>query len=183
MRVILIAGSNRKKSSSTQLCRYIEKELAAYSCQTELFELYQRPIPIYSPEEEEQEQHPNAQALKQAMLAADAVVLASGEYHGGMTGALKNALDYLGFEHFDSKLVLAVSASGGAVGVSTLQQIQTTVRYVHGINCPEWISIGGANRAFLPSGVPEQAQVKERVKRVVRYFVDTAKVMHAAKNR
>lgn len=183
MRVILIAGSNRRDSSSTQLTRYIETELISLGCQTELFELYQRPLPIYSPEEEEQDQHSHAQALKEAMLAADAVVLASGEYHGGMTGALKNALDYLGFEHFDSKLVLAASASGGAVGVSTLQQIQTTVRYLHGINCPEWISIGGASRAFLPDGEPEQAQVKERVKRVARYFVETAKVMHAAKNR
>jgi azobenzene reductase len=176
MKVVLIAGSNRRLSASTKMCRYIEQELQALGCTTELYDLYSRPLPIYSPDEDEiKDSH--VLALKQAMFEAEAVVLATGEYHGGMTGALKNALDYLGFEHFDSKMVLAVSASGGAVGISALQQIQTTVRYVHGINCPEWISIGGSNRSFLPDGEPESAPVKERVKRVVRYFAETARLL------
>jgi NAD(P)H-dependent FMN reductase len=93
---------------------------------------------------------------------------------------LKNALDFLGFDQFDSKAVLAVSSSGGAVGVSPLTHLQTIVRNLHGVNCPEWISIGGENRGFTPDGEPENEKVKERVNKVLAYFVNLALTLRKA---
>jgi hypothetical protein len=80
----------------------------------------------------------------------------------------------LEFEHFDSKAVLSISSAGGAVGVSSLTQLQTMIRNVHGINCPEWISIGSDQRSFNEHGEPELPKVKQRTLRVVHSFLELA---------
>lgn len=172
MKIAIIAGSNRKGSTSTKLCRYIQTVAEQHGHDVVFIDLYTTPLPIYSPDEDST--HSHVQLLKNAAKEADAIVLSSPEYHGSISGVLKNAIDYLGFEHFDGKAVLSVSSTGGAVGVSTLQQLQTIVRNVHGINCPEWISIGGDNRKFTENGEPESENVRARVHRTVDYFLKLA---------
>ncbi|MFE5319083.1 NADPH-dependent FMN reductase [Paenibacillus sp. NPDC056579] len=169
MKITILAGSNRKQSTSTQLCRYIQTVLEGKECEVTLIDLNQSPVPIYSPDVEANDT--NLLFMKQQLKDADGIVLATPEYHGAPSGVLKNALDHVGFEQFDGKVVLSVSSTGGAVGVSSLQQLQTIVRNVHGINCPEWISIGGDQRVFTPEGEPADTKVKDRVHRTVNYFV------------
>ncbi|RKN85005.1 NADPH-dependent FMN reductase [Paenibacillus ginsengarvi] len=170
MKVAIIAGSNKQASTSTKLCRYIAKRLEDRDCSVTLFDLYSRPVPLFTPDNRNPPDA-NLAALKEAMLRADAIVLSTPDYHGSISGVLKNAIDHLGFDHFDGKVVLSVCSTGGAVGVSPLQQLQVMVRAVHGINCPEWISIGGENRQFDEDGEPVSAQVKDRAVRAVDYFL------------
>jgi NAD(P)H-dependent FMN reductase len=178
MKIMIIAGSNRTGATSTKLCRYISGILVEEGHDVSLFELLEKPVPFYS-KSPELEKDDNLRELKRTALEADAFVLASPEYHNAPTGLLKNALDHLGFDHFDSKVVLSVCSTGGAVGTSTLQQLQTIVRAVHGVNCPEWISIGGEQRAFDEQGVPIHAPVRDRVQRVVRYFTGMAQKLRS----
>lgn len=168
MKIAVVAGSNRKDSTSTTLCRYIVKELEGLGCTAILFDLHAKPLPFYSPDEEIRDA--NVVELLHTLREADGIVLATSEYHGSLTGVLKNALDFAGFDQFDGKVVLSVSSAGGAVGVSSLQHLQTIVRNVHGINCPEWISIGGAQREFTAEGEPKDPKTKERVLRTLSYF-------------
>ncbi|RAP75539.1 NADPH-dependent FMN reductase [Paenibacillus montanisoli] len=171
MRIAIIAGSNRAHSTSTMLSRYIGKVIESEGHEVTLFDLHVRPLPFYGSHEEAD---PQVAALKEAALHSDAIVLSTPEYHGSMSGVLKNALDFLGGDQFDSKAVLSVSSAGGAVGVSSLTQMQAIVRNMHGINCPEWISIGGASRQFDEDGTPSSADVKNRVHRTVPYFLKLA---------
>lgn len=93
---------------------------------------------------------------------------------------MKNALDYMGVEHFCNKVVLSVSSAGGAVGVSSLTHLQSIVRSVHGINCSEWICIGGAARQFTADGCPVHDQVVQRVQKTLDHFlklVETTRAM------
>ncbi|WJH34541.1 NAD(P)H-dependent oxidoreductase [Paenibacillus sp. CC-CFT747] len=173
MNIFILAGSNRKDATSTQICRYLEKELQARDCETVFFDLYEKPVSFYTPEGYP-EGDANLTEMKKAAAAADAIILATPEYHGGMSGVLKNALDHMGGAEFDSKAVLSVSSAGGAVGVSSLQQMQVLVRNVHGINSPEWISIGGDQREFDSSGEPASVAVKERAIRALNYFLQLA---------
>ncbi|WP_159881341.1 NADPH-dependent FMN reductase [Paenibacillus puerhi] len=169
MNIAIVAGSNRREATSTKLCRYIAEVLTSKGAQVELYDLYERPLPFYC-SDDEQVSEP-VEAWKACLNRADAIVLATPEYHGSLSGVLKNALDFAGFDQFDGKPVLSVSSAGGAVGVSSLQQLQTIVRNVHGINCPEWISIGGAQRQFTAEGEPEDAKTRERILRTVDYFI------------
>jgi len=177
MNVLIIAGSNRRNAASTRLCRYMEKLIREAGHAVRLFALYEHPLPLYSPETEDCAD-PHAIALKQAAREAEAFILATPEYHGTVSGVLKNALDYLGSDHFAGKTVLSCCSSGGAVGISSLQNLQTIVRNVHGVNCPEWISLGGENRKFTPDGEPENPKIRERVLRTVEIFLGMAEALN-----
>jgi azobenzene reductase len=170
MKIAIFTGSNRIHASSTKLCRYIEKEIIAQGHEVLFHDLYQKPIPFYSPDSS-MDTDSNLLEMKAKMLEADAIILATPDYHGSISGVLKNALDHLGFDHFDSKVVLSISSAGGAVGTSSLLQLQAMIRNVHGINCPEWISIGSDQRSFTESGEPESPKVRQRVAKVLNYFL------------
>ncbi|SDT13996.1 NAD(P)H-dependent FMN reductase [Paenibacillaceae bacterium GAS479] len=161
MKIAIIAGGNRKDSSSTQMLRYMEKALKEKGIQITFVDLYQHQLPLYSPDSSE----PSAQvdALVQAVSDADGIILGTPEYHGSFSGVLKNALDYLGAAQFEGKPVLVANASAGAVGVSSLTQLQTVVRNLHGINCTEWVSLGGDNRNFAEDGQPANDKTKQRI--------------------
>jgi NAD(P)H-dependent FMN reductase len=69
-------------------------------------------IPHFSPERERAEAPAAVAALRQAMQAADAVLIATPEYAGGMPGVLKNALDWLvGSGDLYDKQAVIVSAA------------------------------------------------------------------------
>jgi azobenzene reductase len=170
MNVVIIAGSNRKGATSTQLSRYIAAVLTSQGVKAEVYDLHKQPVPFYSPDEDHSGDA-NLRKLRSMLQQAHGIVLSTPEYHGSISGVLKNALDHLGSHEFSDKPVLSVSSAGGAVGVSSLQQLQTMVRNLHGINCPEWISIGGDQRQFSPNGEPANLNVRNRVSRVLTYFI------------
>jgi azobenzene reductase len=71
--------------------------------------------------------------------------------------------------------VLSVVSAGGAVGVSALQQLQSVVRSLHGINSPEWLSIGGAQRKWFEcEHDPYEGgqDIDDRIHRVVNSFLE-----------
>ncbi|MFB9326845.1 NADPH-dependent FMN reductase [Paenibacillus aurantiacus] len=174
MKIAIIAGSNRKNATSTHLSAYLARLIERNGFQATLFDLHEKPLPFFSPDEYGTT-HPQVVALKQTVLDADAVVLATPEYHGSISGVLKNALDFLSQDHFSGKPVLSVSSAGGAVGVSSLQQLQAIVRNLHGINAPEWLSIGGAQRRWFETATPDEYEVGheigDRIHRVLDHFL------------
>ncbi len=172
VRIVCIAGSNHADATSSKLVRYIAARLQGEDHEVEVVELHLLPLPWYNPDVNEE--NANVLRLKKAVKESDAIVLATPEYHGTLSGVLKNALDYLNFEYFNNKVVLSVSSAGGAVGVSSLTHLQTIVRNLHGINCPEWISIGGDQREFAADGVPAHDHVVQRVNKTLDYFLALA---------
>jgi NAD(P)H-dependent FMN reductase len=68
-------------------------------------------LPLFNPDLEERPTAPVA-ALRAAVARADALVIASPEYAHGVTGTIKNALDWLvSFEPFVHKPVALLNAS------------------------------------------------------------------------
>ncbi|EHB67044.1 MULTISPECIES: NADPH-dependent FMN reductase [Paenibacillus] len=175
MKIVIIAGSNRKEATSTILAKALQAQMNLGSVETELFNLYETPLPFYSPDEIFN-RHEGVRELQRLLMEADGIILTTPEYHGGMSGVLKNALDHMGQMHFSGKPVLSVSSAGGAVGVSSLQQMQATVRNLHGINSPEWISIGGSQRNLYESEAAEGTIVLDyRAKEALAIFMELVK--------
>src|SRR5438477_10122300 len=59
---------------------------------------------------------PDFEMLSRAVKESDGVILGTPEYHGSFSGVLKNALDLMGFEEFEGKMLGLVGVSGGAMG-------------------------------------------------------------------
>lgn len=177
MDIVIIAGSNRQDSVSSRIARRVEQEIQERGHRTFRFDLHSKPLPFYSPDDW-QSSHPGLAEFKQAAAQSDAIVLATPEYHGSFSGVLKNALDHLSQDHFRGKAVLVISAAGGPPGVSSLQQLQAIVRGLHGINSPEWISVGGGEASAWDgdSGGTSGpgAAIRQRIVRATDTFLELA---------
>lgn len=92
MRVVAIAGSLRKASYNKALLRAAQ-ELAPERLQIEIHDL--AGVPLYN-EDVEAEGVPQAVLdLRQAIAAADGLLIATPEYNHGVPGVMKNAFDWL----------------------------------------------------------------------------------------
>jgi chromate reductase, NAD(P)H dehydrogenase (quinone) len=109
MKILALSGSLRAASINSMLLRAIAR-LAPADIQVAVFDGLGA-LPLFNPDLEA-----NCPAtvvtLHQAVAAADALLFASPEYAHGVTGTLKNALDWLvGFEPFAAKIVAVLNTS------------------------------------------------------------------------
>ncbi|MGG1400947.1 NADPH-dependent FMN reductase [Bacillus salipaludis] len=132
MKVVIINGSPRKKGRTRIAARFIAKKYDA-----ELLDLSEVNIPLYNGEAEQAEL-PEVQQLKRMVKEADALILASPEYHSAMSGALKNALDFLSSEQFAQKPVaLLAVAGGGKGGINALNNMRMVARGLYANAIPK----------------------------------------------
>lgn len=110
MKITVISGTARKQGRTRIAASYITR-----TYQAELIDLSEFILPIFNGDEE-QNSLENVRKLKASVKEADAVVLLSPEYHSGMSGALKNALDFLSNEQFSGKPVALFACAGGGKG-------------------------------------------------------------------
>jgi hypothetical protein len=87
MKIVIITGSNRRNSASTRMARFVGERLKTGGHSVDLWDLYTKPLPFYDPDEEIEPE--SVVQLARAVTEADAVVLATPEYHGSLSGVLK----------------------------------------------------------------------------------------------
>ena len=114
LKVLALCGSLRQASINAALLRAAAR-VAAPDADIEVADWLGR-LPLFNPDFEnviDDRELPRAvQALRLAVDAADAILIASPEYAHGVSGTLKNALDWLvSFEPFIHKPVAVVNAS------------------------------------------------------------------------
>ena len=113
MRILAISGSLRAASHNTALLRAVSR-LAPADIQVELYAELGK-LPLFNPDLEAMNP-PYVVGLRAQLRGADAVLIASPEYAHGVTGVMKNALDWMvGCEAFVNKPVALLNASPRAV--------------------------------------------------------------------
>jgi chromate reductase len=108
LRITALSGSLRAKSTNTALLREIAAR-APDGVSVALFPL--GGLPLFNPDLEADLPHAATQ-FRAVISASDALIVASPEYAHGISGVLKNALDWLvGCEGFTGKPVLVLNAA------------------------------------------------------------------------
>src|SRR5437762_4031777 len=119
IKVLGISGSLRRGSYNSALLRAAQR-LMPEEATLEMASI--RGIPLYDGDVESQGIPSAVSQLKQAIVAADGVLLATPEYNNSMPGVLKNAIDWLSRPAsdiqrvFGGKPVALVGASPGGFG-------------------------------------------------------------------
>jgi chromate reductase len=109
MKILALCGSLRAASINSALLRAAAR-LAPPGIEFTLYDGV-RDLPHFNPDLEA-DLPPPAAALRAAVEGADALVIASPEYAHGVTGSIKNALDWLvGSEAFAGKPVAVLNES------------------------------------------------------------------------
>jgi chromate reductase len=92
MKVLAISGSLRQNSWNRKLLRLASKVLKKQGAEVEEFDL--TPLPMYNGDIEAKGLPDSVISLRNAIKNADAVVIASPEYNGSMSSAIKNAVEW-----------------------------------------------------------------------------------------
>lgn len=126
MKILAISGSLRRASLNTALLRAVVR-LAPPGIEVTLYRGLGN-LPLFNPDIEATEPAPVA-ALREQIMASDALLIASPEYAHGVTGAIKNALDWMvGNESFVNKPVALLNASPRATHAqAALRETLTTM--------------------------------------------------------
>ena len=120
--IAVIVGSLRKASNNRRLAQAIAG-MAAGKAQFNIVEIGE--LPLYN-EEADGNEVAAVTTFRDAVRAADAVLIVTPEYNRSMTGALKNALDQgsrpYGQSVWGGKPAAVIGISPGAAGTAMAQQ-------------------------------------------------------------
>ena len=136
-RVLGIGSSLRGNASSTTALSVALNLANKYGAETRLFDLRQNKLPLYDPEENNSS--PEIKTIKDDVVWADALILSTPDYHGSMSGAMKNFLDYFWAE-FAGKTFGYICASHEK-GLTAMDQMRTAVRQCYGWSMPYGVSL------------------------------------------
>ncbi len=138
--VLGVSGSMREGSTSRRaLSIVLEAARAEENAETRLLDLRELDLPMYRPQSAFK--NDSIGEARKAVEWADAFVLASPDYHGSMSGALKNFLDYHWTE-FAGKVFGYLCASHEK-GLTAMDQMRTAVRQCYGWSLPYGVAVHG----------------------------------------
>jgi len=163
--ILGIAGSLRLNSYSTRTLKLVlEKAATKYASETNLIDLREMELPIYNPNISS-ENDKILTCVTREVVKADSYVLASPDYHGSMSGAMKNLLDYY-WKEFAGKTFGYIVASHEK-GLTVMDQMRTAVRQCYGWSMPYGISIHG-DHDFDQSGHITNSSLSSRLEMLAR---------------
>jgi FMN reductase len=135
-------------------------------------------LPLYQPDNPERSD--GARDLVAELALADGIILGSPGYHGGISGLVKNALDYAEDlrtdvrPYFSGRAVGCIATAGGWPGaVNTLGALRDIVHALRGWPTPLGAAINAAENVFDEEGVcqvPRIAQMLDLIADEVMSF-------------
>ena len=138
--ILGVAGSMREGSFGTRTLKIVLDIARKYEAETRLLELRKTSMPLFNPDLSTQSDM-NMQKVTDQVNWADAFILVSPDYHGSMSGSMKNFLDHY-WEEFAGKTFGYICTSHEK-GLTVMDQMRTAVRQCYGWSLPYGISING----------------------------------------
>ena len=164
--IVGLAGSLRKASWNRGLIRAALEEAPEG---VEIVVLDLALVPLYNQDIEDRGDPASVIALKDVIRLADALLIATPEYNNGMSGVLKNAIDWASRPHGNTVLrdkpVAVIGASPGmGAAARAQQQVRDALVYTGSCVMPEpELLIGGALDKFDDHGNVSDPQLRAQV--------------------
>src|ERR1700731_4755098 len=170
LRLLGISGSLRRASNSTAVLHGLQDALAPKAALT-IFPLHG--MPLYNEDDEGEHAPESVRALRSAIETSDGVIMVSPEYNHGMSGVLKNGLDWAsrpyGRSALRGKPVLTMTASPASTGgVRAQQQMnETLVSIPARLVLRPQIVIGGVHEKVSDGRLVDEATLRFALEGVV----------------
>ena len=171
--ILGVGGSMRERSHSARALGLVLEAARAQGAETRLLDLRTLELPVFRPD-----RPCNADCARVAAEAvqwADAIVIATPDYHGSMSGAVKNFLDYH-WKEFTGKLFGYVVASHEK-GLTVMDQLRTAVRQCYGWSLPYGVATHGAEDFDATTGAITNAKLAGRLRMLGRDVVVYGRVL------
>src|SRR5438093_6588050 len=176
MRLLAISGSLRRDSHNTRLLR-TAAQLAPPSVEVTIFDGLKE-VPPYDEDDDLDSVPEGAQRLRDAIEAADAILIATPEYNSSLPGQLKNALDWASRPFPDNALrnkpVAVIGASTGMFGAVWAQaEVRKVLGAIGARVVDVELPVAGAEDAFAGNRLADQ-ELHERLAQILAELVVAA---------
>ncbi|PSJ73282.1 NADPH-dependent oxidoreductase [Sphingobacteriales bacterium UPWRP_1] len=167
IKIVGIGGSLTENSNSLFALEYALRGAAELGAETTLFDIDKLNLPMY----DTRINHvpPMAQAMCNAVAQAHGLIWCSPLYHGTISGAFKNALDWLELlsnhtpKYLTNKVVGLVSTAGGVQGLQAINTMEFVVRALRGWTVPVTVAIARAWQIFDEKGNLQDPAIEKQL--------------------
>src|SRR5262245_46260133 len=154
--VVGLGGSLARASKSRAALQRALEGSAAAGARTRLLDLRELALSLYDPDDDEPQEA--AADLIESCYAADGLIWSSPMYQGTISGAFKNALDWLHVlgkrdpPYLHDTVIGLISAAGGTQGLQAINTMEFATRALRAWAVPYVVPVASAARVFDPSG-------------------------------
>jgi NAD(P)H-dependent FMN reductase len=180
-RILAFAGSTRTGSLNKRLIRVAAEAARAAGAEVTLIDLRDYPLPPYDGDVEAQGLPAAAVALKDLFKAHDGFLISAPEYNGGMSGMLKNTIDWVSrrgdddsrLAAFSGKFAGLMAAAPGRLGaIRGLGQLRHVLTTVGVLVVPRQHGIHAADTAFDEDGRLKDPAQQAAIEAIAGRLVD-----------
>lgn len=136
LNILAVVGSLQRTSITRVVVQHVADELRAAGCNVDVLDFMQEPLALYNPDTAHD--LPGYEKLQSRVDGADVVLLGTPDYHGSLSGAMKNFLDHFWHE-FAGKLFATIVASHEK-GLTVTDQLRTIARQCYAWTLPYGVS-------------------------------------------
>ena len=149
-KILGVAGSLRKESHSAALLGHVLEQAQGFGAKVRMLDLREVDLPLLKPDQSHVGR--GVDRVRGDVAWANSFLLASPDYHGSMSGTIKNFLDYF-WEEFSGRL-FGYIVSSHEKGLTVQDQMRTAVRQCYGWSLPYGIGFNG------DTSLTDQAEIK-----------------------
>jgi NAD(P)H-dependent FMN reductase len=136
LQVLAVVGSLHSDSVTRTVIEHVAERLRADGCAVDVLDFQKEPLALYNPDTAHD--LPAYAELQARVDRADVIVLGTPDYHGSISGAMKNFLDHFWHE-FAGKLFATIVASHEK-GLTVTDQLRTVARQCYAWTLPYGLS-------------------------------------------
>ena len=162
LNVLAVIGSLQRQSVTKIVLNHLAEKFRAAGCAVDVLDLQAEPLPLYNPDTAYD--GPGFDSLQKRVDRADVLVFGTPDYHGSISGALKNFLDHFWHE-FAGKLFATIVASHEK-GLTVTDQLRTVARQCYAWTLPYGVSF--SESADLKNGQIASEAFRSRLEMMVR---------------
>lgn len=172
MKVTILLGTIREGRHSHRAAYYVANALEKRGIETDLIDLAKIPLPMLGgPDENNPQLKKNIDEIGGRLKTADALIFVTPEYHGSLSGVLKNAIDHF-WEEFQKKPVGVVAASAGRMaGINASTQLQHVILSLGAFPMPLKLLVPEIHNAFDDSFEPQNEKIVTNTEKFLDEFL------------
>ena len=167
LKVLGVGSSMRKRSFGTKALKIVLERMEKLEAETHLLDLRKVKMPTFNPNSSMQSGN-RLKEITGEVNWADVFILTTPDYHGSMSGPMKNFLDHY-WQEFAGKTFGYICASHEK-GLTVMDQMRTAVRQCYGWSLPYGISVNG-EEDFNEAGEIVSSLLTKRLRMLARDLI------------
>ena len=167
LKVLGVGSSMRKRSFGTKALKIVLERMEKLEAETHLLDLRRVKMPTFNPNSSMQSGN-RLKEITGEVNWADVFILTTPDYHGSMSGPMKNFLDHY-WQEFAGKTFGYICASHEK-GLTVMDQMRTAVRQCYGWSLPYGISVNG-EEDFNEAGEIANSLLTKRLRMLARDLI------------